>query len=453
MTKSERLLVIAASLVVFASRLWGLARSPWDWDEMLFSLALRDYDVALHHPHPPGFPLFIAVAQLIRATGVSDFRALQGVNLFATLFLVPAMVLLCRELGFRFSTSFLGALIFAFLPNVWFYSETAFSDASAVVAAISACGLLLRGRYNAAALFAGALLLGVAAGMRPQYLVVAVVPFALVALHRRRNGAAALAGAALLTGAIVIVSYYAAARLSGGWGRYAEASRVHQEYIARTDSFTSPIRPSLFRVSDDFFLRPFRAPVINLVLVALGALAAGAAIVRRHQPVALTIGMFGPFLIGAWLILDFHSASRFSIGYMPMYAILAAEGIAVVAGTFRAREREIEHALAAVLIVGMVLWTIPALHIPARFPSPPVQAVSWIRANVGRSEVIYVDPRLRAFADYFLTDYRYQWEKPAGATWHLIEGPTRTGANFAWPSGRLGNVARRRYFEVSVVKN
>ena len=450
---SERALVIAGSIVVLGSRMWALARSPWDWDEMLFLLALRDYDVPLHHPHPPGFPLFIGAAQIFRIVGFGDFRALQMVNLAATIFIVPAMVLLCREVGFRFSTSFLAALIFAFLPNVWFYSETAFSDVAAVVAAIAACGLLMRGRYSTVALFAGALLLGVAAGMRPQYLVIAVIPFALVAWHRRRNGAPASAGAVLLTAAIVIGAYYAAAVLSGGWARYAEANRLHQEYIARTDSFASPIRPSLLRVSDDFFFWPFRAPVINLVVAALIAHSLFAAVIRRRWPIVITMGMFGPFLIGAWLILDFHSSSRFSIGYMPMYAILAADGIGVIAGTMRRYEAAVEHALAGFLIVGMILWTLPAVRIPALHASPPVMAVEWIRANVGRAQVIYVDPRLRPFADYFLPDYRYQWENPAAAAYRLIEGSAERGAHFSWRAGRLPNVARRRYLDVTVVKN
>ncbi len=47
MTRREHLALWTATLIAAATRVWGLARSPWDWDEMLFSLALRHYDVAL----------------------------------------------------------------------------------------------------------------------------------------------------------------------------------------------------------------------------------------------------------------------------------------------------------------------------------------------------------------------------------------------------------------------
>ncbi|HEX7421580.1 MAG TPA: hypothetical protein VF505_16940, partial [Thermoanaerobaculia bacterium] len=75
MSASEKRALLIATLITAATRVWGLARSPWDWDEILFSLALRHYDVALHHPHPPGFPLFIAAAKLFTLMGVSDFHA------------------------------------------------------------------------------------------------------------------------------------------------------------------------------------------------------------------------------------------------------------------------------------------------------------------------------------------------------------------------------------------
>ena len=55
----------------------------WDWDEALFCLGMRSYDVTNHHPHPPGFPVFIATAKLLRLIIPSDFRALQVINLGA----------------------------------------------------------------------------------------------------------------------------------------------------------------------------------------------------------------------------------------------------------------------------------------------------------------------------------------------------------------------------------
>jgi 4-amino-4-deoxy-L-arabinose transferase-like glycosyltransferase len=138
-------LLIAATLLVAATRVLALARSPWEWDEMAFSLGVRNYDVIHHFPHPPGFPLFIAFAKVFRFIGLSDFRALQMVVLLGAIALFPLTYLLARELGFSFGVAFGGALMLAFAPNVWFYGGTAFSDVPTLALTLAACVLLLRG--------------------------------------------------------------------------------------------------------------------------------------------------------------------------------------------------------------------------------------------------------------------------------------------------------------------
>src|SRR5688572_29176468 len=102
-----------------------MAKSIWGWDEALFSLGMRAYDVSTHHPHPPGFPAFIAMAKLARLIATSDFRALQAVNLTAGVFLFPSLFLLARELRFRFAVAGSAATLCAFFPNVWFFGGTA----------------------------------------------------------------------------------------------------------------------------------------------------------------------------------------------------------------------------------------------------------------------------------------------------------------------------------------
>src|SRR3954468_2366737 len=120
MDLTQRRFYWSAAAVCALSRFLAMARSPWDWDEALFCLGLRSYDVTQHHPHPPGFPVYIAVAKLFRLFIPSDFRALQTVNLIAGILVFPAMFLLARELRTRFETSMIAATLFAFLPNVWF---------------------------------------------------------------------------------------------------------------------------------------------------------------------------------------------------------------------------------------------------------------------------------------------------------------------------------------------
>jgi hypothetical protein len=430
MTRNERLAAWSLGLFAAVMRWPALSLTLWDWDEALFALALRDYDVTAHHPHPPGFPLFVAAARLVPLDG---FHALQTIAFIASLFVFPAMFFLARELRATPFVAMASALLLAFLPNVWFFGGTAFSDVPSLVLVLIACALLLRGRTSSAALLGGAVVLGIAAGFRPQNLLIGFVPFLLAFLERRRAGI----GGACLIAIIVIASFGTAASLSGGWEVYRETLTRHERFIRETDSFLSPIRPWLPQVADDFFIRPFRALPINLAIALLALLG-----LRRRPWLALAI--FGPFLLFAWLYLDFHSASRFSTAYMPLFALLAAEGIP-------SRGRAITLAALTTLLI---VWTWPVLRVVHTTASPTFAAMTSITAPV-----VYVDERLAAHAELLLPHARRhlvrvtpQLTLPAGAVLVKEGASNAPGArNFIRSRKRLDGIARARYFEVSVI--
>jgi hypothetical protein len=431
LARGERLAALALALVVALTRWPAVAKSLWDWDEALFVLALRDYDVAAYHPHPPGFPLFVGLANLLP---LEPFRALQAVVVIASLFVFPAAFFLARELRANAFVAIGSALMLAFLPNVWFYGGTALSDVPSLVLSLTACALLLRGCRSNAALLAGCAVLGIAAGIRPQTLIVGIAPFVIAFLCRRR---VALIGAAIVM-AIVIASYAGAAVASGDFDAYRTALAEHGKYIRETDSFLAAKRPSLIKVADDFFLRPFRAPAINIILIVLMAVG----LFRRRVPALAALAIFGPFLLFAWLFLDFHSASRFSIAYMPLFAILAAEGLDLA-------PRMVRGPLLGGLIAVLFAWTFPLLRVVHETESPPVAAMSYVRAVAdANTTFVEVDPSLGAHAEVLLTEYEREKRRPGTIVVKVTEGAT--DQTFTRPRERLAGIARPRYFEVSV---
>ncbi len=444
LTRDERIAAWLLTLFVAVSRWPALSLTLWDWDEALFALAVRDYDVVAHHPHPPGFPLFIALAKaLTEWTPLDAFHALQGIAFASALFLFPAMFFLAREMRVPTFTAFASALLLAFFPNVWFYGGTAFSDVPSLVLALAAAALLLRGCRSDRALLAGAVVLGIAAGFRPQNLLIGFVPLLLAFLYRRRT---AVIGAAIIA-LIVMTSYGTAASFSGGWDAYRAALVRHERYIREVDSFLSATRPGLIQVADDFFIRPYRAPILNVVIAILSVLGLHALWRRRDW---LPLLVFGPFLLFAWLYLDFNSSSRFSIGYMPLCALLAAYGIP-------RRGRNVTLTATAALLM---VWTWPALRIAHTTVSPPVAAIESIRAEYApESKNIYVDETLAAHAHLLMPEYALKIVRVVPP---LIADPSavllREGANVAPGArayirerNRLDGIARKRYFEVSVV--
>ncbi|HYS54117.1 MAG TPA: hypothetical protein VER58_10185 [Thermoanaerobaculia bacterium] len=443
-------MVVAATVITAVSRLLALARTPWDWDELLFMLSLDHFNVARHHPHPPGFPLYVLTAKVIRKFGFGDFHALQALSVLGAIAIVPAMFFLCRELRMRFSTSLSAAMLLAFFPNVWFYGGGAFSDVPSMTLMIAACALLLAGCRNPRAYLGGAVVLAISAGFRPQNLLVGFAPFAMATLFQIRRSVARVAGAIGVLVVIIGLSYLTAAFLTG-WSEYRQALRIHQAYIARTDSFLSATRPPLWRVFDDFFVMPYHAPVINAILCALALIA-----IIRSRPYAMAaLAAFGPLCIASWLMLDRFSASRFSIGYAPLIALLAADGMQWIA-------RRAEPMASAAVIALMAAWTWPALSVVRPSIAPPVAAVDWIRNHVDAgTATIYVDSGMTPFAEWYLPEYKLRFigESQPPPTWsprqpgyYLREEAiwSPNAQNFSRPHGHLWQLVRRRYFDVSV---
>lgn len=439
LSRGERLAVIALTAVTALTRWFALARTLWDWDEALFSLALRDYNVALHHPHPPGFPLYIATAKLFRFLG--DFHALQAVSLLAAIAIVPAMFFLARELGADFRVALIAASLLAFFPNVWFYGGMGLSDVPSMTLVVLAVALLLRARRSDAALFGAAIVAAIAAGYRPQNLLIVLAP-ALIAAPRvlRRSVPRALAAVAL-GAAIIIASYAAAVHFSGGWALYHERLSEHQTYIAQTDSFRAPGRPPLWQLVDNFFIWPYRYLPINIPVALLVLVSGIAALVRRRAPMLVMLAAFGPFCALAILLLDRFSVSRFSIGYAPLIALFAADGLVLLAKRWA-------YAPAAALIALMVAWTWPSLREVHTHASPPVRALQAVPAQ----GTVYVEPAMAAYADLYLPKERVSKEPPLAPwregerAWLLAEGK---GA-FHREHGALWDLARQRYFDVSL---
>lgn len=453
MSRRQLAAVVVLTAAVAGTRVWGRAVSLWDWDEVLFALAVRGFDVSLHHPQPPGFPLFIAAAKLLGGLSGGEFAALQWINLAAGVLAVPAMVALGRELRLSFTTSLAAAGIFAFFPNVWFFGEGALSDVPAAVITVAACALLLRGGRSAAAWLLGAALLGVAIGIRPQNLLVGAAPLLLAGaeLVRHRRMKTLLAGGVLIL--TIVGAAYGGAAAATGWEAYQHALATHSEYIARTDSFRSDARPALYRVFDDFFVRPYHAPLINTLVTLLALLSMVGTLWRRHVPLLIALAAWGPLCVASWLMLDRFSASRFSVGYAPLFAILAADGLALLTP----KSTRIQGTLALVLIALMVVWTLPAIRVIRAGSSPPVRALRSIPAD---SDVL-VSPSLEPYADYYAQGRRVVRlgsgvpgaRFAARPAWYVREGAlTREGASrFSWSEPRLSELTRGRYLQVSTV--
>lgn len=453
LTRSEKQIVLTVAIAIALTRLLALSASLFDWDEALFVLGVRDYDVASHHPHPPGYPLFIAAAKAFAFAGLDEFRALQSVVLLAAVCVFPAVFLLAREIGFGFTTSVGGALVFSFLPNVWIYGGTAFSDVPGSVAGLFACLLLLRGRRDRRSYLAGAVVLGLAVGIRPTNLLLGAVPAVLATWRWVRESRSTVA-AAILAGALIgAASYWGAAVASSSIHEYVESVKLQARYVRQIDSWRNPVRGPLAEVASIFMIWPVRQQqqMVGLALLAVVSLVAGA--IRWRGAPWLTFAIFAPFAIFAWLNLDFEAAGRYSIAYLPAHALLAADGLGVIS---RGRRR-VQAVLVGCVATVFVVWASPGIQRQRSVPSPPAAALEWARTHSARSTPIYVYSGLLPQASAILRahpvvlfDARDQVDTLDEKAWVVDLVPVEGGLNFIWPRKELWKVLRRRCFEASV---
>ena len=173
--------VLAVLTVV--SRLPYRARMLYNWDAVQFALALSEYDVVKHQPHPPGYILYVGLGRLVNAwlqEPAAAYVALAVAFSGLTTFVVYA---LARAIYGR-GTALASATLLAVSPLFWFYGSVGLTYAGeALIASVVAyfSYRALRGSATDAWLAAG--YLGIAGGLRqsalfllfPLWLVAAVV--------------------------------------------------------------------------------------------------------------------------------------------------------------------------------------------------------------------------------------------------------------------------------------
>jgi hypothetical protein len=464
LTRRQNLTFAVMAIAVAATRFLSRARSPWDWDEALFQLGVQEYDVAHHQPHPPGYPIYILLAKFFRLFVHSDFHALQIVVLLGALLFFPAAFYFARELRFDFRTSLLGALIASFLPNVWYYGGTVFSDIPGVVSGLFASTLILRGCRDSRLYVLGAFVLGLSAGIRPQNLMTALVP-ALIAtyIQLRVSWRSVVAGA--FAGAIAAGGCYAGAALaSESVDAYVKIMHIQQKYVHDIDSYHSAIRQPLGEVAQRTFLWPVGAPKLFTAIAILMLLSLVDSAVRRRPGPAIALISFLPFAIFTWLMLSVEAIPRYSVGYLIAYALLAADGIGAMARLLPQRAGAVvQIALSVALAMELGIWTWPAIATVRRTLSPPANAIRYIRQHAKpHQSTIFVHTGLSPQGNHDLADYDPVYfetdqeipdagfREPAFIFTPVVD-MSEGGETFSFPRNRLWDIARRRNFEVSVI--
>jgi len=230
---ADRRLELTATVVTVLALAWTrfafLASGPWEWDETLFARGILRFDIHAHFPHPPGFPLWLALGWLVSPLVSEPLRALQLLSAaFSVLTLWP-LAALCRRVSPP-AVAMTTALVFLVLPGVWLHAPRGFSATPAAFFALWGAVVAIDGLAGRrATLFAG--LVTASFLIRPILLPSLGLLWLAGALsvHPRRR---LLPGIAIGIGATVTAAV-AMVLIQGNWSRFIEAFSSHATRHAR----------------------------------------------------------------------------------------------------------------------------------------------------------------------------------------------------------------------------
>ena len=367
----DYLLAGALGLLTVLSRLPYRARMLYNWDAVQFALALREYDVVKHQPHPPGYILYVGLGRIVNAW-LHDPTAAYVLLAVACSGLTTFVVYLLARGIYDRATALAAASVLAVSPLFWFYGSVGLTYAGeALFASIVAYFAFRALEGSEADAWLAAAYLALAAGMR-QSLLLLLLPMWLVAcvLGVRRARTVPI-GVAIL-GALTLLWFVPMVALTGGLGRYVAASAYLADSVVRPTTIVAGPLETTLRMS---------RYLLESVLVALGPLALAALFVPRF----VRGGGWGrrEWLLLAWIappvlvytLVHFGQAG-YVLTFLPALVVLLARVLvtALADAAVRARRRALGPALTAAAVVLVVLvngvFFVNARPLPRDFDTP-----------------------------------------------------------------------------------
>ena len=417
-----RTALAALACLFLAAHLPFLPGTPADIDAVNFALGVRDFDVARHQPHPPGYPVYIAISKVAGAAlgGSSDPRAvitaLAAWSAIAGAVLVVLLFAFFRGLGGDDRRAWLGMAIAVSAPLFWFTALRPLSDMTGLAGAVAAQALLVTTLTGAPALrqrtrlFGGAFVAGLVAGIRAQS-VVLTAPLLLAAIVWPRGGLSlrARVTALLFAAAGVLVWVVPLVAVSGGPSAYLAAlgAQAGEDFGGVVMLWTSRQARVAFDAALYSFLWPWGNLVLGGIVCAAAALGALRLLVGERMTLVWLVVAFAPYAV---FHLLFHETvtTRYALPLVVPLAFLAAHAVDW------AGRRTATVLVALFAIVSLAAAGSAARAYGSTVP-PPVQAIAHADRAAGSSP-IGMHAVFRRTADWALSG-RHVLRAPHGREW------------------------------------
>jgi hypothetical protein len=397
-----------------------LASTLEDVDSANFALGLRDFDPGHHRPHPPGYPIYMALGKaantvLSEPHALAIWGALFGaLSAFALLRIFGALDALDGGLarpaerasplriGEWLGRPAVAAGLTMMAPLFWMTASRPMSDTAGLAVSLAAQAILATAmvRQRAAAaegaspsaasaaesgrlILLGAFVSAVAIGFRSQAAWLTLPMLALVIFDRAGRGAAgALIGSIVWLAVGTTLWLVPLVIASGGPSAYIAAfgSQAGEDWSGIDLLATNFTMRRLAFALYETFVRHWAGA--GWFLVILGVVGAAVLLRRGRRALIVLVVAFVPYAIFHLAVQEVVT-SRYALPLVPAMAYLAARGL------FALRSIGGPTA-AAVLAVAMGITTAPVTATYARSGGPVSHALADLRAEAERQPGVAV---------------------------------------------------------------
>ena len=367
-----------------------LAPSLEDIDSINFALGLRHFDVANHQPHPPGYPVYIALGRaslaVIRlvapsldlarseALALSVWSALGGgIAMLAawSLFAEIGRVRTAPSSFFRVGgISLWATALLAASPLFWMSGLRPLSDMPGLALAMVAQALALKGMNERRALIIAALLAGVAAGVRVQTVCLTMPIVIAAAWSQRRAGIWWLASRPLAASALgVSVWAIPLLALSGGLDGYLRAlgSQAGEDLAWTGMLWTTPTPRRLAFALWETFALPWDSAALAAIVGVMSVVGGVVALINDRRAALMIAITFAPYVV-FHLLFQETVFVRYALPTLPLVVWLVIRGANVTGRAARF--------LAAPVVVAALVVAVPAGLAYGREAHPAFRAIA-----------------------------------------------------------------------------
>lgn len=387
-----------------------LASSLEDIDSVNFALGVRDFDVATHRPHPPGYPVYIFLGKIAAAVtgfGVDgpesmiEAKALAMLSLIAGLIAIPFLYVVFVAMDHRdrwadrtpFRSldipAFAATAVTVSCPLLWYLAVRPMSDLPGLSLALASQASLMLAWWRQAPasdgdrrltaeqtassgrmIVIGAFLAALSIGLRTQAFWYTFPLLALVLADRIGRGAAG----AMLGGGIMFVVGGLSWGIpllvaSGGLNTYLAAlgTQAGEDFAGGEMLYATPNPRALAFALLRTFVYPWDSTSLGAVVLILAAAGLVQLLLRDRRSLAAITAIVAPYLVFHLLFQD-TSFVRYALPIVPAVGFLAVRGVMLVSETA-------VPVIAAVISIAAVAIATPTLKDYASHASPAVRAL------------------------------------------------------------------------------